>query len=129
MPTPTGTAEEDMSSITRDTAPSHPDGARPAASVPDFVREVARDAALRLRPQRVILFGSRARGDAAPNSDYDLAIDAPGLPEKEWARFVLDARESFGALLPLDLMRLDEAPPELREHVEREGIELYVRRQ
>ena len=102
---------------------------REARDVPGFVRDVARDAARQLRPRRVILFGSRARGDAGPKSDYDLAIDAPGLPETEWARFVLDARESFGALLHLDLVRLDEAPPDLRRRIEREGIELYVHEQ
>ena len=26
------------------------------------------------RPQRIILFGSRARGEARPNSDYDLLV-------------------------------------------------------
>ncbi|MFN4293811.1 MAG: nucleotidyltransferase domain-containing protein [Thermoflexales bacterium] len=28
-------------------------------------------------PQKVILFGSRARGDAKPDSDYDILIIAP----------------------------------------------------
>jgi predicted nucleotidyltransferase len=30
--------------------------------------------------ERVLLFGSRARGDARPDSDYDLLIVAPDLP-------------------------------------------------
>src|SRR5438552_12953746 len=28
-----------------------------------------------VRPTRVILFGSRARGDARPDSDYDLVVE------------------------------------------------------
>lgn len=36
-----------------------------------------------LHPDRIILFGSRARGDARGDSDYDLAveIDAPDFRE------------------------------------------------
>jgi predicted nucleotidyltransferase len=28
-----------------------------------------------LRPRRVVLFGSRARGSAAPDSDYDIMVE------------------------------------------------------
>ncbi len=36
------------------------------------------------RIQRVILFGSRARGDNTPESDYDLALFLADLPDR-WA--------------------------------------------
>ena len=32
-------------------------------------------------PERIYLFGSRARGDAGPGSDYDLMMILPALPE------------------------------------------------
>ncbi len=33
------------------------------------------------RPQKIVLFGSRARGDAQPDSDYDLlVIESSNLP-------------------------------------------------
>ena len=54
---------------------------------PDLARILARlvDA---YRPERVWLFGSKARGDAGPDSDYDLLVlvpdDAP--PELRTAR-------------------------------------------
>lgn len=96
--------------------------------VPGFVQDVVDAAVARLAPERVILFGSRARGDGEATSDYDLAVDAPGLPEPQWARFVLDAQEGFGALLDLDLVRLDQADPGLRARIENEGQLLYVRR-
>jgi uncharacterized protein len=36
--------------------------------------EVVQKIALALNPQQIILFGSRARGDFRPDSDYDLLI-------------------------------------------------------
>ncbi|MEX0786276.1 MAG: nucleotidyltransferase domain-containing protein [Dehalococcoidia bacterium] len=37
-----------------------------------FIDQVKR----RYQPQKVLLFGSRARGEASPNSDYDLLVVA-----------------------------------------------------
>ncbi|MBK8432567.1 MAG: nucleotidyltransferase domain-containing protein [Chloroflexi bacterium] len=34
----------------------------------------------------LVLFGSRARGDARPDSDWDLLLIAEGLPERPFAR-------------------------------------------
>ena len=39
--------------------------------------EMVRRIVSRFRPQRIILFGSRARGDATKDSDYDLLIIGP----------------------------------------------------
>ncbi len=40
------------------------------------------------RVERVVLFGSRARGDARPDSDYDVVVFLRGMPDrtKEMAR-------------------------------------------
>lgn len=51
--------------------------------VDEFLRQIA---PIRDRVQRLILFGSRARGDHKPYSDYDILIV---LPEKD--RRVVDA--------------------------------------
>jgi predicted nucleotidyltransferase len=34
------------------------------------------------RLDRVVLFGSRARGDAGPDSDYDIAVFLTSLPDR-----------------------------------------------
>ena len=51
------------------------------------------------RPQRVILFGSHARGESGPDSDIDLLVllddDAP--PEKLTYRAGMEARRSYNA--------------------------------
>ena len=38
------------------------------------VRDIVRRIVDTAQPERVILFGSRARGDARPNSDYDVLV-------------------------------------------------------
>jgi predicted nucleotidyltransferase len=40
-----------------------------------------------IRPSRIILFGSRARGDARPDSDFDLLILVPDITLQERRRY------------------------------------------
>lgn len=76
--------------------------------------------------ERVILFGSRARGDEEERSDIDLAVTGP-LTEEEWRKMRdyldLEAR----TLLSVELVRLEKASEKLRENIRREGITLYER--
>ncbi len=44
---------------------------------PEILQEIVRRIVAASDPDRVILFGSRARGDAGPHSDYDLLVVAP----------------------------------------------------
>lgn len=81
----------------------------------------------RLHPQRIILFGSRARGDAETRSDYDIAIEAPEIDDNIWNQFVLDAENSINTLLKVDLIRLDTAGAELRKRIMAEGKLIYER--
>ena len=76
--------------------------------------------------QRIILFGSRARGDGSPRSDIDLAIDAPTMTRGAWLR-LLDAADEAPTLLPLDVLHLQAASPALRHRIEAEGRTLYDR--
>jgi uncharacterized protein len=72
----------------------------------------------------VILFGSRAYGDADPRSDVDLAISAPRMNLRRWLNMKLLAEEA-PTLLSITLVRLEDSPSELRERVMKEGIVLY----
>lgn len=77
-----------------------------------------------LRPRRVILFGSRARGDARERSDYDFAFDLEKGDHDQWTRFVLDTQETSPTLCGLDLVNLAEARDELKTRIFREGKDL-----
>jgi predicted nucleotidyltransferase len=44
--------------------------------------KAALDAAYGSRIERVVLYGSRARGDARPDSDYDVAVFLRDLPDR-----------------------------------------------
>ena len=67
------------------------------------VQELVRRLAEAVQPERIILFGSHARGDAGPDSDVDLLVIAPSeLPP--WQRTPPLYRLLAGAGLPKDLL-------------------------
>lgn len=71
--------------------------------------------------QKVILFGSRARGDYRRTSDIDLAVSGGDI-----ARFALAVDEETSTLLQYDIVDLDmPIQPELRQSITEEGIVLY----
>ena len=71
--------------------------------------------------EKVLLFGSRARGDFKRTSDIDLAVSGG-----DFDRFALDVDEETTTLLMFDIIDLDrEMQPELRESIEKEGVILY----
>lgn len=53
--------------------------------------------------ERVLLFGSRARGDNRYNSDIDIALEGKDIP----SHINLDLREAAG-LYKLDIVRLED---------------------
>jgi predicted nucleotidyltransferase len=73
-----------------------------------------------LGARRVILYGSRSRGDHAPRSDFDLAIDAPELDEAAWSA-MQDAVENTDTLYKIDLVWLQQVPDNLRVSILRDG--------
>lgn len=71
--------------------------------------------------KKVVLFGSRARGDYKRTSDIDLAVEGGDV-----ASFSLDVEEETTTLLKYDIVDLGRAiQEELREAIEREGKMIY----
>ena len=77
------------------------------------------------QPQRILLFGSRARGDADPRSDIDIAVAGASVTSEEWLR-VLAALDAVETLLPIQAVRLEDVPERLRRRIAREGVDLYA---
>ena len=82
-----------------------------------IVREAKRAGA-----RRVVLFGSRARGNNRLKSDIDIAVE--GCADCDALRYALD--NDVETLLGIDLVDLDTThSDELRREIARDGIVLY----
>ena len=82
----------------------------------DFIRNKARRFA---GIRKIVLFGSRARGDSKERSDFDFAVWGEGLTSTEWARFCIEVEEQAPSLCGIDLVRVsDETPEALRREIE-----------
>jgi predicted nucleotidyltransferase len=84
-------------------------GSKPGARLSRaFVRRILKV----VRPQKIILFGSRARGDSNPHSDYDILVVAPSrLPRWERTPKIYKALAGLG--VPKDVVWW--TPKEIKE--------------
>lgn len=105
----------------------------PLATINDEVLEhITNTIVSRFHPRRIILFGSRARGEAQPDSDYDVLVEMEtSLPFHERMSRVYEA---FGfRQVPMDVLVF--TPEEMEQErakifsvakiAEREGTVLY----
>ena len=80
-----------------------------------------RELAEKYNVEKVILFGSRARGDYNRASDIDLAVYGGDITE-----FSLDIEEYTSTLLTYDVVDMKKKlKAEFLESIEREGIIIY----
>ena len=71
--------------------------------------------------RKLILFGSRARGDYKERSDIELAFYGGNS-----SRFILEVDEETPTLLQFDVLDLDKPiQAELLESIKREGMVIY----
>lgn len=81
------------------------------------------DLARRAGAHRLVLFGSRARGDCRERSDIDLAIY--GLSRDAAGRLRLELEE-LPTLLRFDLVAVEpDTSPALLAEIQRDGVILY----
>ncbi len=71
--------------------------------------------------EKIILFGSRARGTHTERSDIDIAVCGGNFDDFYW-----DIKENVHSLLSFDIVELDKgASAELKEEIERDGVTIY----
>ena len=71
--------------------------------------------------EKVILFGSRARGDNTERSDVDIAVYGG-----EFDSFYWDIKENVHSLLMFDVVDADSGiSDELKNEIDRDGVVIY----
>lgn len=77
-----------------------------------------------LRPNKIILFGSRGKGKAFYNSDYDLAIDSKAISLRE-KRKLKERIEDILGLHKIDLIFLKEVNKGFKQIIQNSGKVIY----
>lgn len=70
---------------------------------------------------KVVLFGSRAKGEHSERSDVDLAVYGGNFDA-----FYFDIKEEIHSLLSFDIVEADDRmSEELRAEIEKDGVTIY----
>jgi CRISPR-associated protein Cmr1 len=86
-------------------------------SQPEILNNIIEKIKTECNPDKIILFGSRARGDAHKNADIDIAVENPKNPIS-----------SIDISAPLDIADLTKANSSLKDKIKREGVTIYERK-
>lgn len=94
------------------------------SALPNNLSPMLSELARRYGASRLVLFGSRARGDNQERSDIDLAVY--GMPEANRSLFWLDAEE-LPTLLKFDIVHvMPGMNHEFLNNIEKDGVILYA---
>lgn len=70
--------------------------------------------------ERVILFGSRARGTNTERSDIDIAVSGGNIDG-----FYFDMKDNVHSLLLFDVVDLSNITDDLRDEIKKDGVTIY----
>ena len=71
--------------------------------------------------EKLVLFGSRARGTNTERSDIDIAVYGG-----DYDHFYWDVKEKIHSLLMFDIVQADELiSEELKQEIEKDGVIIY----
>jgi uncharacterized protein len=100
---------------------------------PSVLNEVVRRIVAVAQPEKIILFGSAARGEMGPHSDIDLLIVKPNVHRRRLAQAIYLQMIGVGlgvdaiVATPEDLERYRDAPGSVIAPALREGRVIYER--
>ena len=90
-------------------------------NIPDQVLKEIKMYAKKNNIEKVILFGSRARGTNGERSDIDIAVTGGDFDSFYW-----NMEEDINTLLMFDVVELDRGiSEELKKEIERDGVTIY----
>lgn len=88
----------------------------------DKIIEDLKKLALEYGIAKIVLFGSRARGDNGDKSDVDIAVYGCS----DFVNFKLDVEEKVWTLLTFDIVNMDESiSEELAGEIRKDGVAIY----
>ena len=89
--------------------------------LPNRVLNNIRSFAEKHNVQKVILFGSRARGTHTERSDIDIAVVGGNFDAFYW-----DIKDNTHSLLIFDIVNMDDfTSNDLRKEIDKDGITIY----
>ncbi len=111
------------------------DGKWDGKSVREWIPAVVDDVVRQFAPEKVIVFGSIARGEEGPESDLDLLVVLDRVEPSQRAELMGRMRGAIAAPVPIDLIVTDVQEFERRKDVNgssvywpaREGVVVYER--
>jgi predicted nucleotidyltransferase len=96
-----------------------------ALSADEILAEVADIIARFLPDARILLFGSRARGDAEQTSDFDFAVDAGSKIPLDVITRIKDEIEELHTLKSIDIVDLNRVNPAFKTIISKTGVNIY----
>lgn len=81
-----------------------------------------------LTPERIFLFGSRAKATGSRYSDFDLAVDQEGRPEPGIEREILEEVDRVAGLYHVDIVYLNSVDEAFKDVILKTGKIIYERR-
>jgi len=87
-----------------------------------YIEQIVKEL-IKYNPRKIILFGSRARGDYKEQSDIDIAIDIH-VPFRE-KRKIREKVDDVSGLYSVDLIFLDDVDDDFKNRILKEGLILY----
>ena len=90
-------------------------------NIPGRLMKDIRSFAMKNNVEKIILFGSRARGTHYDRSDVDFAVEGGNFNG-----FLLDMQERAYSLLSFDIVKYDDRiTEELKEELRKDGVVIY----
>ncbi len=93
--------------------------------LPDTVQSLLRYVVSKVSPNKVFLFGSRARGTQRENSDFDIAVVQKKCSEEDWTHVLVHLSTEPLTLHKVDLVEYETLAQDYKENIKKEGKALY----